>query len=274
MRRSLAGLLFGFACVFGSLALSSFWLQFTAFSPGHTRAAAGAVLEDSEIKNEVALVIANAVSAQLAGTGDITVSAPEIQKRVLAVANTGAGAEILSDIVADAHAKLIGATDEPVQITSEQLVQIVRDERASVVPTITLDVPTVTPLSVMREVLRWLVPIAAGLALVLVILGFAAHPERAELLRSLGFLLLGLGVMLLIVGYIVPTFVLPILTDNVWVNAVPRLAREALPLLIGMVFLLAGSGLGCLAAAAASKRRDRWSQPVRRTSYREERRWS
>ncbi len=179
VRRSLAGLLFGLAAIFASLALSSFWLQFTAFSPGHTWSAAEAVLEDSEIKNEVALVIANAVSAQLGATGDVTMSAPEIQKRVLQVANTSAGAAILADIVADAHAKLIGASDEPVVISPEQLVEIVRTEQVSVVPPITLDVPTVTPLSVIREVLKWLIPIAAGLALVLLILGFAVLTPSA-----------------------------------------------------------------------------------------------
>ena len=276
VRRSLAGLLFGLASIVGSLALSAFWLQFTAFTPGHTRGAASAVLEDSDIKNEIAKLISEAVAAQLTATGstDPAMTAPEIQKVVLAVASNGEGAKILADVVADAHAKLIGASDAPVEITSEQLVQIVRNEQASIVPTITLDVPKVTPLSVMREILKWLVPIAAGLALVLLILGFAAHPERAELLRSLGLLLLGMALLLIVIGYVVPAFVIPALSDNVWVGAVPRLARESLPLLIALALLLIGGGLGCLAAAAASKRRDRWSQPIRRTSYREERRWS
>ena len=47
-----------------------------------------------------------------------------------------------------------------------------------------------------------------------------------------------------------------------------------LAVLLGLVLLLCAGGLACLAGASASKRRDRWSQPIRRTSYREERRWS
>jgi hypothetical protein len=272
VRRSLAGLLFGLAAIVGSLALSAFWLQFTAFSPDHTHSAAAAVLEDNDIKNEVAEVISNATAAQLR-PGD-PAAAQTINATVLQVANTSQGAKLLADIITEAHSRLIGVRDEPVQITPEELVEITRDQQAIVVPAVTLDVPKVGPLSVMREVLKWLIPIAAGLAIVFMILGFAAHPERFELLQSLGFLLLGMALLLLVIGYVVPAFVIPLLTDNVWIGAVPRLARNSLGLLLGIMLLLVGAGLGCLAAAAASRRRDRWSQPIRRSSYREERRWS
>ena len=269
VRRSLAGLLFGLAAIVGSIALSAFWLQYTAFSPEHTRSAASAVLQDNDIKNELAQVITDATAAQLPEIPPV-----ELQKAIASAANTAQGAALMADIVADAHAKLIGDRDEPVEITSEQLVEIVRDQRAIVVPTITLDVPKVTALSITREVLKWLIPIAAGLALVFIILGFAAHPERSELYQSLGFMLIGMALLLLLIGYIIPAFVVPLFTDNVWVGAVPRLAADSLGLLLGLMLLLVGAGVGCLAAAAASRRRDRWSQPIRRTSYREERRWS
>ena len=219
VRRSLAGLLFGLAAIAGSIALSAFWLQFTAFSPEHTHSAARAVLKDDDIKNELARVITDATAAQLPEVPPV-----ELQKAIVAAANTSQGAALMADIVADAHTRLIGERDEPVQITSEQLVQVVRDQRAIVVPAVTLDVPKVTALSITREVLKWLIPIAAGLALVFIILGFAAHPERAELFQSLGFMLLGMAVLLLLIGFIVPAFVIPAFSENVWIGAVPRLA--------------------------------------------------
>ncbi len=275
VRRSLAGLLFGFASIFGSLALSGFWLQFTAFSPGHTRGAAKAVLEDSDIKNEVARLIANNTVAQLnAATGTPGADSEPIRLIVFNNLKTTEGSKLLADVVADAHARLIGSSDKLVQITPAQMVPLVGNEVAMSVPTITLPVEEVAALSVMRQVLKWLVPIAGGLALVLILLGFAAHPEKAELLRSLGVLLLGMALLLVVIGYVVPTLILPLLTKNVWVGAVPRLAADSLPLLLGLTLLLVGAGVGCLAGASASRRRDRWSQPIRRTSYREERRWS
>lgn len=268
VRRSLASLLFGFAAIAGSLALSGFWLQYTAFSPGHTRSTAAAVLEDTDIKNELAKAIATATIAQIP-----QFTAVDIQSIVVQTANTGQGADLLAGIIADAHARLIGASKKPVEITSDQLVSILRDERVAVVPTIELPIPEIGALSAMRQILKWLVPITAGLTLLLIVLGIAAHPEKPELLRSLAFGFFGLALLLVIIGYVVPAFVVPLFTSNVWVNALPRLARDSLPLLFGLTLLLCGAGLGCLAGGAASKRRDRWSQPIRRTSYREERRW-
>lgn len=277
MRRSLAGLLFGFASLFASLALSGFWLQFTAFSPDHTRTAAKAVLEDSEIKNEIARLIANATIASLnqaAPETFPTIDTEPVRQLVFANLRTTEGSKLMQDVIADAHAKLIGLRDEPVQITPAQMVPLVGNQIAMNAPTIVLPVEKVTALSTMRQALRWLVPISAGLAVIMLLLGFFAHPERAELLRSLGILLLGMALLLVVIGYVVPTLVVPLLTKNVWIGAVPKLAADSLPLLLGLTLLLVGGGLGCLAGASASRRRDRWSQPVRRTSYREERRWS
>ena len=269
VRRSLAGLLFGLASIAASLAVSCFWLQYTAFSPGRTRDAVSAVLEDKEIKNEVAKLIADATAAQLPEIPPV-----QLQLNIIQVLNNKAGSKLLADIVSEAHARLIGERKEPIQITPQQLVEIVRDERAYVLPPLTLPVPKVAALSVMRQVLKWLVPIAGGIAVLLIALGFAAHPEKSELMHSLAFLLFGIALLLIFIGYVVPTFVVPLFTDNVWVGALPRLANDSLPMLLILALLLCGGGLACLIGATASKRRDRWSQPIRRTSYREERRWS
>ncbi|MEO6122207.1 MAG: hypothetical protein ABIR32_00760 [Ilumatobacteraceae bacterium] len=277
MRRSLAGLLFGFASIFASLALSGFWLQYTAFSPDHTRSAAKAVLGDSEIKNEIARLIANATIASLnqaAPETFPTIDTEPVRQLVFDNLRTTEGSKLMEGVIADAHAKLIGLNDKPVQITPEQMVPLVGNQVAMNAPTIVLPVEEVPALSTMRQVLKWLVPISAGLAVVMLLLGFFAHPDKAELLRSLGILLLGMALLLVVIGYVVPTLVLPLLTKNVWIGAVPRLAADSLPFLLGLTLLLAGAGLGCLAGASASRRRDRWSQPIRRTSYREERRWS
>lgn len=269
VHRSLASLLFGLAAIAGSLALSGFWLQYTAFSPGHTRSSAAAVLEDNDIKRELAKAISTATVAQIP-----QFTAVDIQSIVLQTANTDQGAALIADIIAQAQARLIGASDKPAQITSEQMVEILRDQRVAIVPAIDLGVPRVGALSAMRQILKWLVPIAAGLTVLLLVLGFAAHPERPEMLRSFAYLFFGFALLLVIVGYVVPSFVAPLFTNSAWVNALPRLAGDSLPLLLGITLLLCGAGLACLAGGAASKRRDRWSQPIRRSSYREERRWS
>jgi len=269
VRRSLAGLLFGLASIAASLAVSGFWLKYTAFSPSHTRGAVSAVLEDKDIRNEVAKLIADATTAQLP-----EIAPAQLQANILQVLDTSEGAKLLADIVSQAHARLIGEREQPVQLTPEQLVEIVRDERAMVLPPLTLSVPKVGALAAMRQVLTWLVPIAGGLAVLLIGLGFAAHPEKSELMHSLAFLLFGIALLLIVIGYVVPAFIAPLFTDSVWVGALPRLAGDSLPMLLVLALLLGIGGLVCLIGASASKRRDRWSQPIRRSNYREERRWS
>lgn len=253
--------------------MSGFWLQYTAFSPGHTTSAAQAVLGDSEITAVIAKDIAEVTTPLLNVDPAHPVTVNEVQAVVVAGAATAEGASLLARVIADAHARLIGASDKPVQITAAEMVPLVGNELAAKVPAVTLDVPKVTALSMTRQILKWMVPIATALAILFVLLGFAAHPERAELLRSLGFLLLGMALLLAIIGYIVPALILPLLSKDVWIGVLPKLARDSLPLLIGLIFVLVGTGLGCLAASGATRRRDRWSQPIR-TRYNDQRNWS
>ena len=248
-------------------------MQYTAFSPGHTKRAAHAVLADNDIKAAVAKAIAEATTPLLNTDPAHPVTVSEVQAIVIAGAGTTEGSSLLEQVVADAHAHLIGSSTAPVQITAAEMVPLVGNQLAATASTITLPVPKVTALSIIRRVLKWMVPIAGIAAILLIMVGFAAHPERAELLRSLGFLLLGMALLLAIIGYIVPALVLPLLSKDVWIGALPRLARDSLPLLIGLVFLLVGVGLGCLAASGATRRRDRWSQPIR-SRYNDQRSWS
>ena len=268
MRRSLVGLLFALASLFGGFAISGFWLQYTAFSPSHSQSAARAVLQDSAIRAEIARVIATATGAQLG------VDPAIVDAQVRATVSNPAGAALMAKVVARAHAVLIGVAAPPVQITPEELRQATRYDAAAALPAVTLPIERVTALAIMRQTLRWAVPISAAVALVLILLGFAAHPDRPELMRSLGYLLIAFAAFLAVIGYLVPVVVLPKLTQNVWIGAAPRLARDSMPLLIGAVLVLLGGAGACLALAGSNRRRDRWSQPVHRNRHDAERRWS
>ncbi|HUC32402.1 MAG TPA: hypothetical protein VMS14_03315 [Ilumatobacteraceae bacterium] len=268
MRRTLAGLLFGLAYACAAFTIAGFILQQTAFNPDRSADAADVVLEDSEIKNELIDVISSATASQL-GQDEASVRA-----LVASVAEHPEGQRILAEVIHDAHAHLIGVQKEPVQITGEQLVPILRTEAAASLPPITLDVPAVTPLDYTRRLLGWIVPIAAIATLVLVGLGFFAHPERSALLRSLSFGLLLLALLVALLGYIVPVFIIPLLNDTPWAQIPGQLANNSLPLLIGLELLLVGAALALLAGSGMANRRRRWSAPVSTYRYSEERNWS
>ena len=93
-------------------------------------------------------------------------------------------------------------------------------------------------------------------------------------MRSLALGLLLLALLALILGYLVPKFLVPALNDSVWAHMPARLADDSLPLLIGLELMLIGSALALLAGTGMMQRRRRWSTPVSTYRYSEERSWS
>lgn len=275
VRRSFAGLFFGVAFTCACLAISGFLLQRTAFSPETTRSSAAVILEDDAVQAEVVRIFVDATADTLADPALGTpMTRAQVNDIVTQVASTSAGAELLGDLLHDAHAYMIGDTDEPLQITGPQMVTIVRDERAAVLPPVTIDVPHLGVLETAKGITSWVVPTTAILAVVFLLLCFLAHPERTALLRTLGLGLIVLAALVMVFGYVLPTVIPPLLTDSPWGGVPPRLADEALPYLIGFSLILIGVGLALFVGSARMGRSRRWSTPVSTYRYREERSWS
>jgi hypothetical protein len=260
------------------LAICGWVLQRTAFSPSNTEDSAKIVLDDSALEAALIDAIADAAAPQLPpfpGAPDRPPTPDEVAQYIEAnVLNTSAGAELVAGILRDAHAKLIGDSEENPVITSAQMVQITRYEAAAAVPPVELPVPRVGSLAVAKDVTSWLVPVMALATVVFLVLCFLAHPEKAVLVRTLGLGLLVLAALILVFGYVVPKLVPTLLTDSVWARIPPRLADQALPITIGAVLLLTGGGLALFVASSRMGRGRRWSTPISTYRYREERSWS
>lgn len=267
VRRTLGGFIFGVAYVCASLAISGWLLQRTAFDPGHTAEMAPVILQDNRIKLEIANTVADAVAAQR-GLDQATV-----RQTVYAVASTKPGAELLAQVIHDAHARLIGEQAGPVRITGQQLVQIVRNEAVGDMHSITLPVPRVAALDRIRVLLHWLVPFGALFAVGLFVIGFMLHPNRSALLYSLSYGMVLLGLLVGILGYVAPRFVLPAFSDNIWADVSARLANDSLPLVVAMVVVFGAGGVMLLVGSGLLRRRRRWNAPLTAYKYREERRW-
>lgn len=276
VRRTLAGLLFGLAYACASLTIAGFLLQRTAFDPDYTASHADVVLGDEVVKQELVTVIADSLAAQAAALGvtDPNLSQQALRDRVAAVAGTAPGAKIMSGILRDIHAHLIGEHEGPVTVTSAQMVEATQNQAVAVVPPIEIDVPRVGVLAFVDGIIGWLVPVAGVATMALLALGLAAHPERSALFRSLGLGLLVLALVAALLGYVVPKFVVPALTDSPWARMPAALADDSLPLLVALEFLVVGGALALLAGTGIMRRRKRWSTPVNTYRYQEERRWS
>lgn len=268
VRRSFAGLFFGAAFVCACLALSGFLLDRTLFDADGTREDATAIMGDTTIRAEIVRIISDATATQLGR------SPADVTAVVEQVASSRAGAELLGGLLGDAHARLIGDTETPVIITSQQMVDVVRDERAAAVSPVIVDVPRLTALAVAKEVVGWVVPLALIGVVVFLVLCFLARPDRAALVRTLGLGCVVLAALVGLFGYVVPKFAPTALSDSVWARIPPRLADDGALVVVVLAVVLAAAGLALFAGSARMGRSRRWSTPINTYRYREEQRWS
>jgi hypothetical protein len=161
-----------------------------------------------------------------------------------------------------------------VRITGQQMVQLVRNQIVADMPSITLPVPRISALDRIRTVLHWMVPFGALLAVGFFVIGFMLHPNRSALVHSLGYGLVLLALLIVVLGYLIPRFALPAMSDSFWADVPARLANDSLPLVIGLVVVLGTAGLMLLLGTGLLRRRRRWNAPVSMYRYREERRWN
>ena len=131
-----------------------------------------------------------------------------------------------------------------------------------------LPIPMIGTLKTTRTTIGWLIPIAAGLGLVALLLGLATRPERRDVLRGLGEFCLAMACSMLVFGYLIPVHLLTAIDNGVWTNAMPRLAMRTLPVVLGAMAIFALSGLALIVAASAGGKRRQFSTPLSVSRYR------
>lgn len=274
MRRGLAGLFFFAAAILIAIAAGGWWLQRVAFSPSASGAVAHEVLEIDSIQDQVVKAVSTATAERLGRP------AADLEQELIswmpALLADPTARGVLADIVSDAHARVIGTQDEPVTITGQQMVQLVRAQQVFDVPAVTIPVEKVGFLSAIRSALSWLIPIAALAGFAALVLGILAHPRKADAVFGIGVFCILSAVLGMILGYAVPAFALPALNDNDWVDVIPAVANDELTLVAGLSVVLAVVGVVLVLSSMGSRRKTKgWSSPVRVNRYRgEQRRWS
>jgi len=268
VRRSPGGLLLIVASVLIALAIGSWWLDRVAFSPGNDDDVTHAILGDTDIRGQVATVVASADAPTLSQ------SPTQLREFIEQIARIPDGAALMSDFVAGAHARLIGANGDVVTISAEEQVVIVRDERVGEMPPLTLPVQEVGSVAFVDGALGWFALGSLGLGLLLLLVGIVLRPERGEGTFALGVGLASLAGSLLVFGYLVPVAGLPALSDDVWMGVFPQLANHHrnLTLLLAVIALV----LAAVVVLGTSSRRQRrqHSTPLNVGRYREDHRWS
>jgi len=256
------------AGVFLAVAASSFWLGRVAFTPSSDTDATQAILGDEEIRSEIASLVAGADAPVL------NQSPSQLKEYIEQIATIPAGADVMAEFVGEAHARLIGERADPVRISGPQQVLIVRDELVALQQPVTLPVQEVGSIALVNTVVGWITMITAILGVLALIVGMILRPERGEFTLALGIGLGCLGVLMVVLGYLVPLAVLPAFSGTTWTGVFARLANHwrTVTIGIGLVAVIL-AGLVMFGTTSLRQRRQ-WSTPLAVGRYREDRSWS
>ena len=257
-------MLFLVAGVALAISAGGWWMQRIVFTPNDHRDTAAAILSEPEIRQEINGIVATATSPVIGRP--LPELSPWLETEIL---STTAGAAMMAPITREIHDRIIGNRDLlQIQITGDQMVEIVRDQRAAEVQPVILPVPVIGTLKTTRTLTGWMIPITAAIGLIAMLLGILTRPERRDTLRGLGEFCLAMGVSMLVFGYLVPVQFLPAIDNGTWTQAIPQLAMRTIAVVLGaaVVFGLAGGAL-ILASTSGGKRRQ-WSTPLSVTRYR------
>lgn len=268
MRRSLGGLILLISAALFALAISSFWLERVAFSPEINTDSTYAILGDEDIQRQIASVVSGATAQ------DLGVSPAELKVLVTQVSRIRDGATEMRVFTGAAHDRLIGGREEPVVITPAEQVQITRTERAAALPPITLPVERVAAFDMLASIVSWTWLVSLGGALLTLLLGLLLRPERGEFSFAFGAGCIATGIGMVVFGYLIPTFVFPLISDDTWVGVFPSLATHRRTLTFVGAFIFAIVGAGAILFTGNGRQRRSRSTPLAATRYREQQRWS
>lgn len=268
VHRSLGGLILLASGAFFALAISIFWLDRVAFTPEVDTDATAAIMGDEDIRLQLASVVAGATASELG------MSSNDLRDFVVAITQIRDGATEMRQFTADAHARLIGDREDPVDITADEQVQITRTERAAVLPPIRLPVERVTAVSVIASITTWTWLVTFGLALLTLLLGIILRPDRGEFAFAFGAGCALTGALIFLFGYLVPAFAFPAIADDTWMGVFPQLAKHRFPAtMIGAVVFIVAGAASVFLTGGRRQRRQR-STPLATSRYREQSRWS
>lgn len=264
MERSLAGVLFLVAAVAFSMSAGGWWMQRIAFTPDETIETTAAILRSPDIRLELNQVITGA------STDALGISAVELSSTMEnLILSTRAGAAVMMPLIRQAHDRIIGLRDdEPIRVSGLELIPIVRDQQAADIATFPLPIQPIGVLKTTRSFLGWMIPIAAGIGLLALVLAVFTRPDRRDVLRGLGEFGLALAASMLTFGYLLPVHFLTAIDNRTWTHAIPRLALRTLPVVLGAAAIFALGGVALILASRAGGKRRQWSTPLSVARYR------
>ncbi len=213
-RRVIAGLILGPALLAGSFAWSGFLALRTVFDENRSRDIAEELLTNDEVRGQMAENLGVAVEALV--PDDVPLSAEQVDAVALAVLDDPRVSNLILDAFGSTHKAFLGQGDAPesldlgpvAEAAREQIVAVAPGlaEHLSESPEMVVELPTerIPDSSPVKDFLEAVVPILAGMSVVMVLMAFLTTSDRPAVLKRAAMWAIGTTVVYLLLGLGIP----------------------------------------------------------------------
>lgn len=274
IRRSIAGLVLGVSLLLASLAWSGYLALRTVLDPDRSREVAVELLDNDEVRDQLAQNLASAVTAGV--PEEVPIPDGVVEAAAVRVLDDPAFEELILSAFADTHAAFLGEGDPPEQLDLNPLADSFRSTAIAAVPALegqlpgdidlTIDLPTeyIPDASPLRSFLQMLVPILAIAAAAGAVFALVATTDRPSVLRRAGTWAIGSTMFYLAIGLGLPWLLRNYAPDGAEIFA--ALLTAFLRSVVTPSLVLGGVGLALILVSAL------WPEGARQRSPRQPRR--
>ncbi|MFN3217987.1 MAG: hypothetical protein ACE367_15945 [Acidimicrobiales bacterium] len=274
IRRSIAGLVLGLSLLLASLAWSGYLALRTVLDPDRSREVAVELLDNDEVRDQLAANLAAAVTAGV--PEQVPVPDGVVEAAAVSVLDDPAFEELILTAFADTHAAFLGEGDPPERLDLNPVANSFRATAIAAVPALegqlpadidlTVDLPTeyIPDASPLRSFLQMLVPILAIAAAAGAVFALVTTTDRPSVLRRAGTWAIGATLFYLAIGLGLPWLLRNYAPDGAEIFA--ALLTAFLRSVVTPSLVLGGVGLALILVAAL------WPEGARERSPRQPRR--
>jgi len=252
-RRVIAGLILGPALLIGSFAWSGYLALGTIFDENRSATVAEELLDNEQVRAQIAANIAGAISSALPDGTPVTTE--QVDAAAIAVLNDGRVAGLVINALGETHRSFLGLNDIPQTVDLNPVAEVAREQIASVSPEAAAAIPIDTDWSIdlptenipnsspVKSFLETSVPFLAGVSLVMVLMAFLTTSDRPSVLRKAAVWAIGTTAISLIIGYGVPALLRLAVGDQAEIFAALIIALLRTTLVPSIVLAVVGAAL-------------------------------
>lgn len=256
-RRVIAGLILGPALLIGSFAWTGYLALQTVFDENRSETIARELLENPEVRAQVAANLGSAIERAL--PPEVPISGDQVDAAALTILDDPRVTEVIVRAFGSTHRAFLGQGDAPENIDLEPLASVAREQVARFAPsaaesiavdadwTIALPTERIPDASPVKRFLETAVPPLAGISLLMVMLAFLTTSDRPSVLRRAARWAIGTTVVYLLLGLGVPALLRAWAPEQTEVIA--ALLTAVLRSTLVPSIVLGGSGLALLLAS-------------------------